>query len=700
MSVRYLAALFSILFVFAIVLSNASAHDANLQFENSLESTDQTALHVDTSGESGHTSDTQRNLDCVWVLISAALVFLMQAGFMCFESGMCRAKNSINVAVKNMADFIISVSVYWMWGFGLMFGVSYLGLIGTDEFLIQPESDPWVSAFFVFQAVLCGTAATIDSGALAERTRFVAYVIISFLISGLIYPVFGHWAWGSYLNGETQGWLESMGFIDFAGSTVVHSLGGWISLAGIVVIGPRFGKFDSQNRPRQIRAHNLIMVYLGTFILCFGWLGFNCGSTLSATPEIARVAMNTILAACLGGIASASISWCGPSRRPEPCAIAKGLLGGLVGITAGCHCVDATAAALIGISSAFVVHFAERLLEYTLKLDDVVGAVALHGFAGAWGTLAVAIFILPQHLPESTTRSQQFMVQATGVGTCFLWSFGIGFAFLSFVQRITPLRVSAEDERLGLNVAEHGARSSVLELANAMHYATSVPDYSDRSKVEVEFGTEIGDLSASFNKLIDAIQKDRAQLADAATFQEELNKEITENYDRLAEAEKRISRSQSALRHEAERSARESQAIAVEGEKTIKQSLDSIHQIQESTSEIDNALQLVADISEQTNLLALNASIEAANAGEEGKGLAVVAQEVRDLARQTMSLTIKISDLMQNTCKLVKTGSIHGQHTARVLERIIDEGAESAKRIAAIAADDESASDLDGPVPC
>ncbi|MCH8290104.1 ammonium transporter, partial [Candidatus Poribacteria bacterium] len=221
-------------------------------------------------------------MDYIWVLIAATLVFLMQAGFMCLESGMARAKNSINVAIKNMADFVLSVVGFWMVGFGLMFGISQSGLFGTSEFLINIGENPWRAIFFVFQGVFCGTAATIDSGAIAERTRFGTYLFVSFITSCLIYPIFGHWVWGSFLNGETPGWLEARGFIDFAGSTVVHSVGGWVALAGVIVIGPRLGKFAEDGTPRKIPAHNLPLVYLGTFILFFGWFGFNCGSTLAA----------------------------------------------------------------------------------------------------------------------------------------------------------------------------------------------------------------------------------------------------------------------------------------------------------------------------------------------------------------------------------------------------------------------------------
>ena len=213
----------------------------------------------------------------------------------------------------------------------------------------------WVARFFLFQAVFCGTAATIDSGVVAQRTRFSTYLVISLFTSAIIYPIFGHWAWGSFLHGGDPGWLEARGFIDFAGSSVVHSVGGWVALAGLIVISPRIGRFNDDGTPNKIHPHNLPLVYLGTFILFFGRFGFNCGSTLAATTDIAAIGANTQLAACLGGITNSAVSWVSESKRPEAEMIANGVLGGLVGITAGCASVDAVGAATIGVISGLVV---------------------------------------------------------------------------------------------------------------------------------------------------------------------------------------------------------------------------------------------------------------------------------------------------------------------------------------------------------
>jgi len=550
---------------------------------------------------------------------------------------------------------------------------------------VELGDDPWLPVFFVFQAVFCGTAATIDSGAVAERTRFGVYLVISTIASGLIYPIYGHWAWGSFYNGETQGWLEAMGFIDFAGSTVVHSIGGWIALAGLIVIGPRRDKFDQNGNPRKIQPHSLLMVYLGTFILFFGWFGFNCGSTLAATTDIAGIALNTMLSACVGAIASAAMSWMGPTRRPEPDMIANGLLGGLVGITAGCASVDTGGAAVIGLVSGCLVHWAMWFLEHKLRLDDVVGAVAVHGVCGAWGTLALAFFLRPELAAEGLTWIDQLGVQAIGVGAGFVWAFGCAFITLQVTSQFTELRVSAEDEKIGLNVAEHGATSSVLELAQAMQKATETSQYTDDIKVNAEFGTEVGDLGSCFNKMVDSIQEDRRVIEEASVQQREQSEKLAENIGRLTETEAKIQNDKEMLRQEAARAAAEASELAAEGDMAVRQSIQSMELISDSAESISKMLNVVSDISDQTNLLSLNASIEAARAGENGKGFAVVAQEVRDLAAETRQSADAIATLINETDDRIKSGAAHGRKTADVFNRIIQASQTNVENISRIA---------------
>ncbi len=454
--------------------------------------------------------------DCIWVIISAMLVFLMQAGFMALETGLTRAKNSINVAIKNMSDFILSIAAFWFVGYGLMFGKSYHGLVGTSDFFVNFDTDNWKAAFFVFQAVFVGTAATIDSGAVAERAKFGTYLLMSFITSAFIYPVFGHWAWGNLFYADNLGWLQKLGFLDFAGSTVVHSIGAWVGLAGVIIIGPRLNRFTRDGKPNKISGHNLVLAYLGVFILFFAWFGFNSGSTLSATADVANILANTIISASFGGLTTLFISWLlGKNRLPDPEMIINGILGGLVGITAGCYYVGEAGALIIGVISGLLVFYGTALME-KLKLDDVVSAIPVHGFVGVWGTVATGIFIQDTFLLESgITRIHQVYVQLLGSAAAFAWAFGISFALMKLINRISPMRVSREFEEIGLNIAEHGASSSILELSNSVKKIIESRNFKNADKIDVEYGTEIGDLTNYFNTMIVEL-KEKEELAEEA----------------------------------------------------------------------------------------------------------------------------------------------------------------------------------------
>ncbi|MFN3194016.1 MAG: ammonium transporter [Aureliella sp.] len=634
--------------------------------------------------EAAETPGLSQRLDILWVLLAAAMVFLMQAGFMCVESGLARAKNSINVAIKNMADFLLAVFSFWAVGFGLMFGASWGGWIGTTDFFVSVEADPWLAAFVVFQAVFAGTAATIDSGAIAERTRFGAYLVVSLITSGLIYPIFGHWAWGSLFNGETQGWLEAMGFIDFAGSTVVHSVGGWVALAGIVVIGPRLGKFEN-GEVRKIQPHSLPLVYLGVFILFFGWFGFNCGSTLEATPSIAVIAWHTMLAACIAGATSSAVSWM-IDGMPEPEMIGNGVLGGLVGITAGCAHVSTMGSVAIGAGAGITVFFVSRFVERKLKLDDVVGAVAVHGVCGAFGTVALAFFVVPEMMPEGATTLGLLGVQLTGVAACAAWSFGVGFLVLSIVNAICPLRVDPEDERVGLNVAEHGATSSMLDLVNSMSHVTKTGDYSDKAMVEPEYGTEVGDLASSFNEMVGAIRAEKDLSQAAADSERTKAVELEKSLAKMRQTDAKMKEEKRKLQTTAESTAGLTRQLAERGNETIESSLGAIGGIKDSSARINEALQAVTEISDQTNMLALNATIEATRAGEAGKGFAVVANEVKELAKQSHSLAGDIGRLIDENGKRIENGVELGNQTKEVFQEIIAASEATARDISELAA--------------
>ncbi|MFB3046116.1 MAG: ammonium transporter [Acidiferrobacterales bacterium] len=453
---------------------------------------------------------TQQFLDVAWILVCAALVMLMQAGFSCLESGLVRSKNSINVAAKNFADFCLSSAIFWLFGFAFMFGATYGGVFGTSGFFFDETANPWLMAFFIFQLGFCGTATTIVSGAVAERMQFTGYLVIATILSAVIYPIIGHWVWGSAGGATPGGWLEGMGFIDFAGSTVVHSVGGWIALAAIIIIGPRIGRFGKNAVP--IHGHDIPIVTLGVFLLWFGWFGFNGGSTLGLTPEVPTIIVNTTISGAFGGLVALGLSW-RMTGRPDVTMIMNGSLAGLVGITASAHIMAPWAAVSIGCIAGVVMYGVTELLE-RLELDDVVGAVPVHLGAGIWGTLAVAIFGDPEALGTGLGRWEQLMVQATGVGAGFVWAFGVGFILLWLFNRWYPLRIDPEGERIGLNVAEHGASTEILDLLTEMDTQRSTSDFSQ--PVSVEPHTEIGQIAQQYNRVLVDINAEQ-QRREAAT---------------------------------------------------------------------------------------------------------------------------------------------------------------------------------------
>jgi ammonium transporter, Amt family len=394
----------------------------------------------------------QDHANYLWTLVAAALVFFMQAGFAMVEAGFTRAKNAVNIMMKNLMDFSMGSIGFWAIGFGLMFGVSKTGWFGTSGFFLSdftPDGDPWVLAFWMFQVVFAATAATIVSGAMAERTKFVGYLCYSLVVSAFIYPIFGSWAWGSLFNGS--GWLEGLGFIDFAGSTVVHSVGGWAALAGAIVLGPRLGKYTKGGGVKPILGHNITLAALGVFILWLGWFGFNPGSTTTADKSIAMIFVNTNLAAAAGAIFAMFISWI-KFGKPEVGMSLNGALAGLVGITAGCANVSPGSAIIIGAVAGVVVVFSVLFFD-KIKVDDPVGAISVHGVCGAWGTLAAGIFNI------GGTSASIIGVQALGIGACFIWTFGTAFIMFKAIDAIVGLRVSPEEELEGLDFSEHGGNA-------------------------------------------------------------------------------------------------------------------------------------------------------------------------------------------------------------------------------------------------
>ncbi len=451
-------------------------------------------------------NEISHSIDILWIVISGSLVFLMQPGFMCLESGMTRSKNSINVAIKNLADFVFAVLLFWALGFGIMFGQTLSGVFGTKLFFFSSENDAFLSAFFFFQAMFCGTATTIFSGAVAERMRFVSYLLIAIFLSTIIYPIFGHWAWNGLNHGEKLGWLARMGFIDFAGSTVVHSIGGWLALAALILIGPREGRFNKHNQSIEITAWNIPLSVLGTLLLWFGWFGFNAGSTLALNAEVPSIIVKTILAGASSAVVYLLTGWY-LTGIPGINFLINGSIGGLVAITASCNSVSAMGAICIGTISAWVCMSTERLL-IRFKIDDAVGAVPVHLGCGIWGTLAVAIWGDPQILATGLSRMEQMGVQVLGIGAAFVLSFPLSLIFLWIIDKKYHLRVTKSEELIGLNVSEHGAKTETSDLFATMEKQAKTGDLSLR--VPVDPFTEIGHIAKGYNHVIEALQHQRA----------------------------------------------------------------------------------------------------------------------------------------------------------------------------------------------
>jgi Amt family ammonium transporter len=411
-------------------------------------------------------SEHAASMDMVWTLIASFLIFLMQAGFTLVEVGSTRAKNAGNVVMKNMIDFALGSIGFFLIGYGLMFGTSAAGLFGTGNFFLTHftsagKVDNWKFANLMFQVVFAATAATIVSGALSERAKFIGYLFYSLLISTLIYPVVGHWVWGG-------GWLARKGMIDFSGSTVVHSVGGWVSLAGVLVLGPRLGRYNRDGSVNVIPGHNIPLVALGVFILWFGWFGFNTGNTLSATnPSIALIAVNTIMAGASGALCTMAVTWL-LRGKPDVGLTLNGILSGLVSCTGGVAVVSPFSAAAIGGVAGLILYFSLSAFERR-RIDDPVGAISVHGVNGIWGTLAVGLFAQDQYVRNSLGYGVNGLlfggglpllgVQALAVVSVFLWAFPLSWFFFKILDKTLGLRVSPEEEVRGLDFGEHSMTS-------------------------------------------------------------------------------------------------------------------------------------------------------------------------------------------------------------------------------------------------
>ena len=411
-------------------------------------------------------ADLSLSVDTVWMLLAAMLVFFMQPGFALCEAGFTRGKNTANILFKNFADFCFGSILFWLLGFGFMFGSNCEGFIGMPHFgdISFYESDLPVEGFLIFQTVFCATAATIVSGAMAERTKFSMYCIYSVFISLLIYPISGHWTWGGgwLMNGdETSFMMTTFGatFHDFAGSAIVHSVGGVLAFVGAIALGPRLGKYGKDGKSRAIPGHNLMAAALGVFILWFGWFGFNPGSQLAASGEVNRIAIShvfltTNLAAAAGAIGTMFTSWI-KYGKPSFSLTLNGVLAGLVAITAGCDLVSPLGASIIGLVAGIVLVFSIEFIDTKLHIDDPVGASSVHGVCGILGTLMTGLFALDGGALYGGGWGF-FGAQCLGVLAIDAWAAVAGVVLFFGIKKIAGLRVDKRIEEEGLDIYEHG----------------------------------------------------------------------------------------------------------------------------------------------------------------------------------------------------------------------------------------------------
>lgn len=394
------------------------------------------------------------NFDILWVLVSAALVFLMQAGFKCLEVGMMRKQHSTIIGMKNVIDWAVVCLTFFIFGFGFMFGESGDGFIGWSLFALDGMSSETGNkmgpVFFLFQLGFAAAAVTIVSGSMAERTGFVTYLCASILIGSFIYPIFGFWAWGNLFIADNKPWLAQLGFMDFAGATVVHSLGAWVALIGVWIIGPRLGRYDKEGKLRPFKCYNIAYAILGVLILCFGWWGFNGGSTLKFDYSVGMIILNTNLAAAAGGFAAFLHSYFCQQKQELNEKLLGGVLGGLVAITACCNVVTPAFAILVGLIAGIVHNLSFDLIIKKFRLDDSIGAIPVHGFCGAFGTLAVALFGKEELLVHP--RMVQVSIQLIGIITCFAWASVTAFVVFKLCKRVVGLRVSPQEEHEGISI--------------------------------------------------------------------------------------------------------------------------------------------------------------------------------------------------------------------------------------------------------
>jgi len=594
-----------------------------------------------------------QNLDTMWILISTGLVFAMQAGFLFLETGLVRTKNYINVAVKNIVDIGFAIMLFWLIGYSLMFGEVGNGWWGGLSFAPSFGGDGATMAFFMFQAAFAGTSVTIISGAAAERLKFEAYLLI-ITVMAVVYPIAGHWVWGG-------GWLAARGFVDFAGSTVVHSMGGWAALATIVVVGPRAATIGKDGKFKAITPSNLPMSIFGVLVLWLGWIGFNGGSVLAFDETVAPVVFMTMIGASSGLCAAVIVSYVRDGYA-NPTAPMNGALGGLVAVTAGAHAFSPGGAFISGMIGGVLVLFVEAAMQKR-HLDDAVAAVPVHLGAGIWGTLAVGIFGDLETMGTGLSRGGQITAQLIGIAAFGVFGFGVTFAVLKAFHSMYGLRVSEPDEATGLNEAEHRVSSELSDILGDLQSTAlgSVTRTSERLATSVEGLAERSDgLASELNQTADAAALMKTSLdrssGDARELLDISERAASTMQDMLHKFAVTVDAAQSA-----DRTSAESANQAKDGGNEL---IERIVGITERSEDIERLVGLIERIAGKTNLLALNASIEAAQAGDAGRGFAVVAEEVKQLAVETLDTLAEV----RHTVEVVRTDT---SDTADLANRVL-----------------------------
>lgn len=646
--------------------------------------------------------DQRENANHTWKMLASALVLLMQLGFLALEAGIARSKNSINVAQKNVTDFVVAACSFYLLGFGLMFGTSDFGWFGWDPtyFVWDQFDNDWHYTFFIFQTMFVGTAATIASGAVAERMKFSAYIAMSLVVSLFIYPIYGHWAWGNLLIPGNPAFLADRGFIDFAGSSVVHTVGASVGLAAVLILGPRLGKYNEDGSVNRIHGHSMVLASVGAAVLWLGWIGFNGGSADIHTPGFTRIVANTILALAFGGITALIIGRI-KEKLYLPIYTVNGTLGGLVGITAGCDALAPHSAVLVGIICGSIVIYSIRFIEYTLKIDDVVGAISVHGTCGIIGTILAGALAMEEKILAGD-RLQQIIVQLEGSILAIAWGFSVSYVFLGIYHRIVGIRISREQEEQGLNSVEHGSSlgTGILQ-ERLLHVMEGQCDLTLR--LDEQTGDETAELAIMFNPFLDKIHhlvRDISQYAkalhktsedfhrlsgsfaegatrltghadlahvstdavaknteNAANISKDMHERITHISESAMSMAFDMDKVSNAIGHitnsiqEITISAKNANDVAHKATNMSKTAITTVKSLEEATEQIDDVVSLIKSIARQVHLLSLNATIEAMKAGESGKGFTVVAKEVKNLAKQTAKATNEIKQKIEKIKK-------------------------------------------------